>query len=103
MMRSARVYVNQVFAGIFEELTEGQYRFSYTDHYQGAPVSLTMPVKKSIYEFSKFPAYFDGLLPEGVLLEALLRKYKLDRNDYFGQLLQVGHDLVGAVSVEEVR
>jgi serine/threonine-protein kinase HipA len=36
------------------------------------------------------------------MLEALLLKYKLDRKDYFGQLIQVGNDLVGAVTVHEV-
>ncbi|WP_156812382.1 HipA N-terminal domain-containing protein [Legionella tunisiensis] len=43
---------------------------------------------------------FEGLLPEGIMLEALLRKYKIDRNDYFGQLILVGRDVVGAVTIE---
>jgi len=33
-------------------------------------------------------------------LEALLRAVKLDRHDHFAQLLAVGRDLVGAVTVE---
>jgi serine/threonine-protein kinase HipA len=61
-----------------------------------------MPVKNREYTYNVFPAFFEGLLPEGVQLEALLRKYKLDKNDYFGQLLQVGHDTVGAVTIEDV-
>ena len=101
-MRRGRVFVNNVFAGILEELPEGRYCFSYESNYQGPPASLTMPIKKLTYEFDKFPAFFDGLLPEGALLDALLHKYKLDRKDYFGQLMQVGKDLVGAVSVEEI-
>ena len=40
-------------------------------------------------------------MPEGFQLEALLRQRKLDRNDRFGQLLQVGADTVGAVTVNE--
>jgi len=40
-------------------------------------------------------------LPEGFQLEALLRRKKLDRNDHFGQLLLVGGDTVGAVTVRE--
>ncbi|RYW70038.1 toxin HipA, partial [Legionella pneumophila] len=43
------------------------------------------------------------LLPEGIMLEALLRKYKIDKNDYFGQLIIVGQDVVGAVTIEEIR
>jgi serine/threonine-protein kinase HipA len=41
------------------------------------------------------------VLPEGVMLEALLKQRKIDRNDLFGQLVAVGEDLVGAVSVKE--
>jgi serine/threonine-protein kinase HipA len=42
---------------------------------------------------------FDGLLPEGAQLEALLKTHKIDRNDYFKQLVTVGRDLVGSLSV----
>ncbi len=101
-MRTARVFVNNVLAGIFEELPLGKYRFTYLLEYQGPGVSLTMPSKNKIYEFDQFPAYFEGVLPEGNSLEVLLRKYKLDKSDYFGQLIQVGKDLVGAVSVEAI-
>ena len=101
-MRKARIYVNNVAAGVLEESDNHHYRFSYDDSYQGAPVSLTMPTKNRIYEFSKFPSFFEGLLPEGVMLETLVRTYKLDKRDYFGQLLQVGHDVVGAVTIEEI-
>jgi len=100
-MRKAHVLVNNHLAGILEELLENKYRFSYQSNYQGQPISLTMPIKNTVYEFNHFPAFFEGLLPEGMQLEALLRKCKLDRKDYFGQLLQVGHDLVGAVTIEE--
>jgi serine/threonine-protein kinase HipA len=102
-MRSALVLVNGIPSGILQELENGKYDFTYHADYQGAPVSLTMPLSTRMYTFDKFPAFFDGLLPEGVLLEALLRKYKLDRNDYFGQLLQVGQDLVGSVTVENIK
>lgn len=54
-----------------------------------------MPLINKTYEFESFPSFFEGLLPEGIMLEALLRKYKIDRNDYFAQLIKVGQDLVG--------
>jgi serine/threonine-protein kinase HipA len=46
--------------------------------------------------------YFDGLLPEGILLEGLLKQRKIDKYDYFSQLVTVGGDLVGAVTVQEI-
>ena len=100
-MRKAYVSVNGIKAGVLEEIQDGAYTFSYLDEYQGAPVSLTMPLTNKVYDFDVFPPFFEGLLPEGIMLEALLRKYKIDRNDYFGQLLIVGQDVVGAVTIEE--
>jgi serine/threonine-protein kinase HipA len=101
-MRKALVRVNNISAGILEALGHAKYRFSYHPDYAGAPVSLTMPTKNRVYEFNEFPPFFEGLLPEGALLLSLLRKYKLDKKDYFGQLLQVGGDMVGAVTVEGI-
>lgn len=101
-MRSARVFFNKTLAGrLIEKEERSGYVFKYEGNYQGQPISLTMPINQKIYEFEKFPSFFEGVLPEGPQLEALLRQAKLDRNDYFGQLVTVGADLVGAVSVEE--
>ncbi len=102
-MRRAYVSLNGIKAGLLEELKAGKYQFTYFDGYHGAPVSLTMPLINKVYDFDVFPPFFEGLLPEGIMLEALLRKYKIDRNDYFGQLIRVGQDVVGAVTVEEFR
>jgi serine/threonine-protein kinase HipA len=48
--------------------------------------------------FDTFPPFFEGLLPEGMMLEGLLRRLKIDRNDFFAQLAATGEDLVGAVT-----
>ena len=102
-MRSAWVNMHSERAGLLEELVQGkQYRFSYLDGYQGEPISRIMPVVDFPYEFDRFPPFFDGLLPEGTMLEGLLRQKKIDRNDMFSQLLVVGQEMVGAVTVEEV-
>jgi serine/threonine-protein kinase HipA len=70
--------------------------------YSGAPVSLTLPLSKAQYRFTSFPAFFEGLLPEGTQLAALLRDRKINRSDLFGQLMACGTDCVGAVTVKEV-
>lgn len=103
-MRRADVYMQGKRAGILEEIEKGKhYRFSYFEDYAGPPVSLTMPVRERSFDFDRFPPFFDGLLPEGVLLEALLKRRKIDRNDYFSQIVAVGEDLVGAVTVRETN
>ncbi len=101
-MRKAIVMINMDPAGILTEIEHGKhYTFSYIEGYDGNPVSLTMPVRNEPYEFTSFPPFFDGLLPEGIMLEGLLRERKIDSNDCFSQLASVGADLPGAVTVEE--
>ena len=102
MSRKALIIVNRTPVAEFIELDKG-YEINYFPSYSGQPISLTLPLIKERYTFDLFPAFFDGLLPEGIMLEVLLKKYKLDADDYFGQLLTVGSDLVGAITVEEIK
>lgn len=99
-MHQVKVFNNKIFAGYLKFIFDNQYIFEYEDDYKGAPISLTMPITKKKYEFNNFPPFFDGLLPEGMQLEGLLKIAKLDRDDYMGQLLQVGRDLVGSITIE---
>ncbi|MBC7660805.1 MAG: HipA N-terminal domain-containing protein [Chitinophagaceae bacterium] len=100
-MRKARVFVNSKAAGLLIEQERGKnYEFLYDDTYVGNPVSLSMPVHKKRFMFDSFPPFFDGLLPEGDRLEALLRKRKLDSKNYMEQLIAVGSDMVGTVTVK---
>jgi serine/threonine-protein kinase HipA len=99
-MKKAAVFFDNILAGYLTETDQKEYRFDYLEDYQSAAISLTMPVSKKKFEFETFPAFFDGLLPEGQQLKGLLRQNKIDRNDNFSQLMAVGEDLVGAVSVK---
>jgi len=103
-MRKAKVYVKRKEAGILTEVEQGRnYLFEYLDGYNGPEVSRTMPLKDKIYKFDRFPPFFDGLLSEGIQLDGLLKLNKIDRFDYFSQLLAVGNDMVGAVTVKETE
>ena len=102
-MRKAEIRVNDIRAGILQESEPAKkYLFSYDTNYTGPPISLTMPVREMGYEFEGFPPFFDGLLPEGFQLEGLLRIKKIDGDDFFAQLIAVGEDMVGAVTVKEL-
>ena len=102
-MRAANVFAYGLPAGQLEEVDQGRkYRFLYQSGYKGPAVSLTMLTTTSEYTFDRFPPFFDGLLPEGAMLEGLLKQNKIDRQDYFSQLVAVGGDLVGAITVNEV-
>lgn len=100
-MRRARVYMMGEPAGLLEEMAGGHYVFRYAESYEGLPVSLAMPVAQRDFSFDGFPPFFEGLLPEGDMLEGLLRHRKIDRNDLFAQLIAVGTETVGAVTVTE--
>ena len=102
-MRKAKVYVKGIEAGILTELEQGnEYLFEYHNDYNGLPVSRKMPIQEKVYRFLSFPPFFDGLLPEGFQLDGLLRIKKIDKHDYFSQLMAVGNDMVGVVTVKEV-
>ena len=101
MYRKAIISVHKAPAAEFWETVKG-FEIKYLPRYSGPPISLTLPIQKETYFFDKFPTYFDGLLPESIMLEVLLKKKKLDADDYFGQILAVGADLVGAIIVQEI-
>jgi len=73
-MRKAKIYVKGVEAGTLTELLQGKdYLFEYLDGYEGLEISRTMPRNVKVYKFDKFPPFFDGLLPEGIQLDGLLK------------------------------
>jgi len=103
-MRRTEVFVHNISAGYFEEKQKGEeYVFVYHKNYSGEPVSLTMPLRKKIFNSKNIFPFFEGLLPEGPQLESLLRIMKIDRDDLFGQLIAVGKDTVGAVTIRELE
>ena len=70
-MKKAKIFVNGTFAGILEEMVLGRdYKFTYDASYAGSSVSLLMPTNKKLYQFNRFPPFFEGVLPEGLMLEA---------------------------------
>jgi len=102
-MRKAKIFVSGVEAGTLTELEQGkEYVFEYQNAYEGNEISQTMPTNTKVYKFNKFPPFFDGLLPEGFQLEGLLKIRKIDKNDLLSQLIAVGEDLIGVVTVKEI-
>jgi serine/threonine-protein kinase HipA len=102
-MRKAAVFVNGIKAAELIERDRKSYELNYEKDYQGPAISLTLPVKKTPYIFNQFPCFFEGVLPEGMMLDSLLRTKKIDKDDYFSQLMVLGMDLVGHVTVREIK
>jgi serine/threonine-protein kinase HipA len=104
-MRKLRVYYQDRLAGLLEETDEG-YRFTYGADWLEAgqsPVSLTLPLRKEPWESRTLFAFFDGLIPEGWLLDLGTRNWKLDPKDRFGLLRAFCRDTIGAVGVEPIE
>ena len=105
-MKKAEIKVNERTAG-WLILDEYGYHFSYDPAYLKSAdpeaVSLTLPIQEAPF-FSKvlFP-FFDGLIPEGWLLDIAEKNWKLNPRDRMGLLLSCCRDCIGAVGVYEVE
>ena len=71
-MKQAGIYVNDLYCGVLTEDEEG-FHFTYDETYlaypEAVPVSPTMPLTVQQYDKEIMFPVFDGLIPEGWLLE----------------------------------
>jgi len=104
--RTAYVYVRDTFAGTLRE-TDSGYSFLYDDEYltsrDASAVSLTLPLREEEYTSKTLFAFFDGLIPEGWLLDLVSHNWKINQKDRFGLLLVACKDPIGNVCIREVR
>jgi serine/threonine-protein kinase HipA len=102
MAKQALVYYKQNLAGYLTETDDG-YTFVYDDAYLESadvmPVSLTLPLQTQPFESRVLFSFFDGLIPEGWLLNVAQNYWKLKGNDRFELLLALCRDTIGAVSI----
>jgi serine/threonine-protein kinase HipA len=102
MSRIGIVFFGEMRAGRIVEDDQG-YRFTYDERYlkdqASKPVSLTLPLREEDYLSRTMLPFFDGLIPEGWLLDVAQKNWKLDPRDRMGLLLACCKDCIGAVSV----
>lgn len=103
-MRRGKILMQNHLAGFLIEDEEG-YTFTYDEMYltqeNAQPVSLTLPLRNTPYRSKTLFPFFDGLIPEGWLLEIAEKNWKLRERDRMGLLLVCCRDCIGAVSVIE--
>ena len=101
-MRKASIFIHDRFAGMLEERDNG-YSFSYSSDYldqeNAEAISLSLPLRTEPYEDKRLFPFFDGLVPEGWLLDIAEQTWKIDPRDRMGLLLACCRDCIGAVSV----
>jgi serine/threonine-protein kinase HipA len=102
MNRSGNVYVKNVLCGVVYETDTGytfEYDKAYLNNSQAEAISLTMPLTENPYKSKTLFAFFDGLIPEGWLLDIAEKNWKINYKDRMGLLLTCCKDCIGAVSV----
>ncbi len=105
-MRKAVIKIDTQLAGWLTQDDNG-YHFEYAKTYltqtEAKPVSLTIPLQEAIYTSNVLFPFFDGLIPEGWLLDIAEKNWKLNPRDRMGLLLACCKDCIGNVSVEALK
>lgn len=101
-MKQAYVYINSTLAGILTEDDKG-YEFRYDTNYinsaDAEAISLTLPLTDITYRDKVLFPFFDGLIPEGWLLDIAEQNWKISARDRFSLLLACCKDCIGNISI----
>ena len=102
--KSGKVFVDEQYAGIIEE-RDGLCIFTYDSQYlqsiEAKPISLTLPLRSQPFEERTMIPFFDGLIPEGWLLNIITDNWKIDPRDRMALLLLACKDCIGNISITE--
>lgn len=105
-MKKANVYMYRQLAGVLIEDDNG-YHFHYDDDYlkndAAESVSLTLPIDDKAFHSKVLFPFFDGLIPEGWLLDIAEKNWKINSKDRMSILLATCQDCIGAVSIEALN
>lgn len=105
-MRKAQIFYSNLLAGVLVETDEGEYTFQYdADYIKNYPnqfITFSMPVIDTIYRDNRLFPFFEGLIPEGWLLDIASKNWKINQNDRMGLLLACCQNCIGAVSVQPI-
>lgn len=101
-MQQGFVYKKDRLAGVIWEDDEG-YSFQYDKDYLEKPqygeVSRTLPLRNEVYNSREMIPFFDGLIPEGWMLQIAIENWKLNPRDRMSLLLTLCKDCIGDISI----
>ncbi len=115
-MKQALINLRGIKAGILTEDEDG-YTFQYDTEFLQSDVaeavsltlpvaeavSLTLPLTEKAYHDKVLFPFFDGLIPEGWLLDIAEKNWKIDARDRMSLLLACCKDCIGAVGIEPIN
>ncbi len=105
-MKEARIFMHDIAAGTLREDDEGfhfTYHAEYLENARAQAISLALPLRTESYHSKYMFPFFDGLIPEGWLLQLTLKNWKIDVRDRMSLLLVSCADCIGAVTVQELN
>jgi serine/threonine-protein kinase HipA len=101
-MKKGLVYKKEKLVGMIWE-DENGYAFQYDKEYLSNPfygeVSKTLPIREEVFISNEMIPFFDGLIPEGWLLQIALENWKLNARDRMSLLLTLCKDCIGDISI----
>jgi len=105
-MRKAEIKMHDKTAGWFTQ-DENGYHFEYDEAYLKSEtpqaISLTLPLQEATFHDKVMFAFFDGLIPEGWLLDIAEKNWKINPRDRMALLMVCCKDCIGAISVIPVN
>ena len=104
-MKQAVVNLRGTKAGLLTEDDNGytfQYDVAFLHSENVEVISLTLPLTDKPYHDKVLFPFFDGLIPEGWLLDIAEKSWKIDARDRMSLLLACCKDCIGAVGVTPV-
>ena len=101
-MKRAKIYIDYFFCGVLTEDPD-VYHFKYDEQYMLMPnakaLSPTMPFQMEEYEKEMMFPVFDGLIPEGWMMDIVQNTWKINPRDRMSLLLACCKDCIGNISV----
>jgi serine/threonine-protein kinase HipA len=96
-VKKGKVYFKNSLCGELEKKIDGTFEFNYKPTTES--VSWTLPNSQATYKSEELFPFFDGLIPEGWLLNLVEKNWKIPKNDRMALLLSTCQDCIGAAHI----
>ncbi len=98
------VFMNGRLVGELDKLTNGAMTFQYAELWLSAtgarPLSLSLPLRRPIYEGDQVYNFFDNLLPDSrVIRDRIQARFKIASGQPFDLLAAIGSDCIGSIQL----
>ena len=93
MSRQLEIYLHQDYVGALQQSESGALSFSYDEAYvakEGLALSMSLPLRRAIYQGNCVKAFFSGLLPDEDARRRLAKFLQISEKNPFALLRVIG-------------